>query len=110
MITINTRSDENGVAQYSTGQLTTDAGAAVALVIPAGFAARRVRLIQTSGTGFPITYEWIEGMASGNALMSIATGVQTIDATKGPIVTDRNVTLPALALIASATFVWEIQG
>lgn len=109
-VTTNTQSIAAGIVNFSTGQLVTDGNAAAALVLSLGFAARKFKLTQVSGTGTPSTNEWNEGMANGVALLGVAAGTLTITTTLGPTVTDRTLTIPAGALPISSSFVWEAWG
>lgn len=107
---INTQSDSASIVNLATGQLTLDASAPAALPLAVGFQARKFKLTQIVGTGTPITFEWSEGMANSSCVMTLATGVQSLSTTLGPVVTERTVTIPAGALLASGAYVWEAQG
>ena len=114
-VTVNNMSDSAGVVNYATGQLTTDAGAAAALVLQLGFLPRYFRLVQITG-GTPYTmWEWLEGMGavtittapSNGAKSNVANGI-TVGAAN--TAAERSVTLAAGLLAVSSTLVWEAQG
>lgn len=110
IMTTNNQSDSASIVNIATGQLVGDGGTPVAVVLNVGFLARSFKLTQIVGAGSPITYEWSEGMANSNCIMSIAAGTQTVDATHGPVVADRTITIPAAALLASGSYVWEARA
>lgn len=106
--------DSNGIVNYSSGGITTDASAAAALTIAVGFVPRRVRVVQLTGTGAPIEWEYMDQMAAGQTLKSIS-NLMSVDTASAIVVNGdsgnssagRSFTLSATVMAVSSTFVWE---
>jgi hypothetical protein len=119
-------SQENTIANFASGKITTDAGAAADTTISLGFKPRYVMwLIQVGGTP-PVTLEWFDPMPSLTSIRTVATGVQTVDAAgltvNGPGlptaaasaiiggVAGNNFMVKAADIPASGTFLWYALG
>jgi hypothetical protein len=104
----NVRTDANGIVEFSTGQIVTDANAQVATAIAVGFKARHAKFFPVPASSGAMTiYEWHEGMPAGSYITQAGAYVST----GGPVVTDeRTVTFPAAIFVNSSTHVWEIEG
>jgi hypothetical protein len=109
----------DGIVNYSSGKLTGDGGTPQAVVIPNGFVPRYFVLLCIAGTEAGQKIEWFDGMADGQALVSgPGTTGQSISTTLGPTVLGsaplanplNTITVPATALAASSTYVWQAQG
>jgi hypothetical protein len=106
-MTTNTRSNSMGVVNYANGYMVSNADAAAPVELSLGFTPRQFRITNLTDR---ISYEWQEGMASGSAIKTIATGVRTLDASGDLTVAGSLVDLAAALVIASKSFAWEAQG
>lgn len=79
-LVINTVSQENSVANYASGKVTTDAGAAADTFFPLGFKPRMVGWIMKAGAGVGGSLEWFEGMPNLTSIRTVAAGTRTVDA------------------------------
>lgn len=68
--------EATGVAQKKTGRYLDSAGSPAATTVRLGFYPRRFKWINLTDR---ISWEWIEGMASGTTLKTAANGDQTLD-------------------------------
>lgn len=109
--------DSGGVLNYASGGLSTDATAAAAFVLSLGFTPRKIRVVDTTAAGAPITYEQLDQMPAANTLKTVggAAGVPALTIDTTGLITigtqangnERNVTLAAGIMAANHTFVWE---
>lgn len=106
-LTTNTQSNTYGIANYATGHIVSDSGAAAITTVSLGFAPRVVRFRNVTDR---ISDEWYEGMASASSLHTVANGTVTLETTNGIAVSDNTFTLTATTMVASKTFVWEAIG
>lgn len=108
-IATQTTTNANGVLHRAQEIITTSAAAATAITLTYGFVPKRVKLINVTDR---ISDEWFEGMAAASSLHIVAAGTGTLEATNGVTVdTDlRTVTLTAVTMAASKTFVILVEG
>ena len=97
-------SESFGIVNFSSGSFT---GAGNAVDIQVGFTPRYVKIVNWTDN---ITWEWLDGAPSTNALKSIAAGTNTVDATSGITVDLRNVYLTAALAANSSKFSWLAFG
>ena len=102
-LSINTQVNSNGVNNLATGNMTSDAAAAVATTFTLGFNPRVIRFINLTDR---ITDEWYLGMTSPGSIKTAAAGTQTLETTNGITVSGNTFTVPAGMLIASKVFVF----
>lgn len=100
----NTQDGFGGVANHSTGYITTDGGAAAVTQITCGFNPRLVRFHNLTDR---ISTEWIEGMAASSALVTVAAGTRTLDLVNGITVGNNGFSVTAATILASKAFAWE---
>lgn len=108
-LTVNTQTNTNGVVNRACGQITTDAGAAAAVVLQLGFVPRMFYFVNLTDR---ITDTWMEGMAANTSLHVVAAGTQTLEAVNGITVSvaNKTVTLTAVTVLASKSFFWVAEG
>lgn len=99
--TIVSQNNSEGIVNIASGKITTDASAAVALVLNLGFVPRYFQLLNITDV---VRDEWYDGMAANTAIHQVgSTGVVT--STTGLTNNgDGTITIAAALMIASKTF------
>ena len=106
-LSTNTQQNTNGVGNFATGNVVTDAGAAADTTFSLGFAPRKVRFINLTDRTVD---EWFLGMAAFSSLHAVAAGTLTLEVTNGISVSGNSFTVKAATIPASKTFVWEAEA
>lgn len=103
-LVINTMSQENSVANFASGKVTTDAGAAADTTFFIGFKARYIVWVSKVGNTPPNTLEWWDSMASLTSIRTVAAGTRTVDAA------GITVNGPGLPTAAQSTIIGGVAG
>jgi hypothetical protein len=117
--------DSNGIVNYSSGYITMDGSAAVAVQVPVGFHPRKIRIVDVTSaaaylnnaTAAEVEYlDFMAAVVAGATILTKTTAgapAKTLDAT-GLITigtdaagTERTFTIAATALQPSHTYVFE---
>lgn len=112
--------DSNGVVNYASGGFTTDTGTPVAVTIPVGFKARKVRVINITSSATLTEWEYADQMPATTTVKRVgSTGVTTVDTGSAIVINDdsgnlgngRSFTLSATLMTTTGTiagtYVWE---
>lgn len=106
-LTTNTQKNTNGVSNFATGNVVTDAGAAADTTFTLGFAPRKVTFYNLTDRTVDM---WMDGMAAFSSLHSVAAGTMTLETTNGISVSGNSFTVKAATIPASKTIVWEAEA
>lgn len=125
-LVINSQLQENSVANFASGKVTTDAGGAVDTTFLLGFKPRLVVWVSQIGNTPPNTLEWFDPMPALTSIRTVAAGTRTVDAAGLTILGPGLPTAAASAIIggvvgngfmvkaadipASGTFFWYALG
>ena len=125
-LVINATLQENSVANFASGKVTTDAGAAADTTFSLGFKPRYVQWVSQVANTPPNTLEWFDPMPALTSIRTVAAGTRTVDAAgltvNGPGaptgaasaiiggVAGNNFMVKAADIPASGTFFWYALG
>lgn len=106
-LTTNTQENTNGVSNFVTGNVVTDAGAAADTTFNLGFSPRKVTFVNLTDRTVDV---WYKGMAAFSSLHAVAAGTMTLETVNGISVSGNSFTVKAATIPASKTIVWEAEA